>query len=321
MSNKPLYDFRLRFNFPDQYRIQSEDSELELFTSIHDKNIKLFSGNPSIPIKECARLAIIGEQYSTKVEAMLAAEKSKQALLIWAVVHRVGISFGDGKQRSSTTKEGLEIFQKIHSCTVMNDMLGIDVYEHITPVKFVSFEVNPQLGKYAPVLIDTFKQEYSVERQFSDQYILACEIYTSSFFDTSPRSRFITLVTVVEALINPSKHKDNIQLLIDKWLEMLKQEVEDPKDRDDKDSLMGSLYRLKYQSINQAGQKLANDLLPKELFDGMPSGKFFKYCYDLRCQIVHNGHLENNSIHILDIANKTEQFVNKLLTSALSSIK
>ncbi len=318
MSIMPLYDFRLRFNFPEGYRIDSNDAKLELFVTEQGERIMLLSGNDKRPIKECASPAIIGEQYSTESKAMAAAEKSKRALLYWAVAHRVGIDFGDGKQRSYATKEGISYFQQKYGCTVRNDIHGIDVYEHIKPLKFVSVNVHPQLGKHAPSLVNVFQHEYSKNRRFTQKQLLACEIYTSSFFDISPRSRFITLVTAIEALLKRTKRATAVQDLIDSWLLTAGQAI---INEPEKASLKGSLKDLRRQSIGQAGCVLAQRLLPCELFDGKSSADFFKYCYKLRSQLVHNGKLGDSSVDLLQLANKMEEFVNKLLVSIISTNK
>lgn len=114
----PLYNFRLRFNFSEAYRIGSDLDQLELLVLPHGEKITLRSGANETPIKDHARVAIIGGPYNSEHLARTAAEKSKLALLYWAVEKRLGIDFGDakqiddGKQKIFVSEEYLAIQQK-----------------------------------------------------------------------------------------------------------------------------------------------------------------------------------------------------------------
>ena len=312
----PLYNFRLRFNFAEGYRINSDVEEIELLVSPLGERIRLRSGAIGTPIKDHNQAAVLGEPYTSKDQARAAAEKSKRALLYWAIDQRLGIDFGDGKQRSGFTKAGLAMLQKQQRCPVRNDVHGIDVYEHVEKLKFVSFSAKAMVGKHPPKLIDIFRREYLHSRQLTEKQVFASEIYASSFFDVSSRSRFITLVTVVEALLEPLKRSSKVEALV----EELKATTQKSKiDEPTRESMIGSLEWLRYQSIRQAGRTLADRLIPNEFFDGQSSADFFSRCYDLRSQILHHGTIEDDSVDIWHLANVMESFVAQLLLAALNS--
>ena len=312
----PLYNFRLRFNFAEGYRIDSDAEEIELLISPLGERIRLRSGAIGTPIKDHNQAAVLGGPYTSKDQARAAAEKSKRALLYWAIDQRLGIDFGDGKQRSIFTNEGLAMLEKEHGCPFRNDIHGIDVYEHVEKLKFVNFNVKATVGEYPPNLISTFQREYLNSRQLTEKQVLASEIYASSFFDVSSRSRFITLVTAVEALLEPLKHSDEVEALV----EELKATTQKSKiDTPTRESIIGSLERLRHQSIGQAGRMLADRLISNEFFDGQSSADFFTRCYDLRSQILHRGTIEDDSVDIWHLANVMESFVAGLLLAALNS--
>ena len=313
----PLYDFRLRFNFPEAYRIDSDLEELELLALLHGERIRLRSDAIGTPIKDHARAAVLGGSYASEYQARNAAEKSKRALLYWAIEQRLGIDFGDGKQKSVVTNEGLAMPQKQYGYPLRNDMHGIDVYEHVEKLRFVKFDAKETVGKYPPKLIDTFQREYLNSRQLTEKQLLASEIYASSFFDVSARSRFITLVTAIEALLEPLKRSDEVQALVTELKATTQQQsmIDEPT----KASIVGSLGRVRYQSIGQAGRTLARRLLPDEFFDGQSSVDFFTRCYDLRSQILHRGTIPEESVDIGQLANVMETFVAHLLIAVLNS--
>ncbi|MFC1927952.1 hypothetical protein ACFLW7_05205, partial [Chloroflexota bacterium] len=146
--------------------------------------------------------------------------------------------------------------------------------------------------------------------------VLASEIYSSSFFDVSPRSRFITLVTAVEALLERTRRANEVEALLEEFKAKAKQS---PIQQSTRDSIVRSLEQLKHESIGQAGRALANRLIPTELFDGQSSADFFSHCYNLRSQILHSGKIENQSLDVLYLANIMEGFVAKLLLAVLNS--
>jgi hypothetical protein len=313
----PLYNFRLRFNFAEGYRIDSDVEEIELLVSPLGERIRLRSGAIGTPIKDHNQAAVLGGPYTLKDQARVAAEKSKCALLYWAIDQRLGIDFGDGKQRSGFTKAGLAMLQKQQGCPVRNDVHGIDVYEHVEKLKFVRGDVKATVGKSPLRLIDTFQREYLHTRHLTEKQVLASEIYASSFFDISSRSRFITLVTAVEALLERPKRPGVVEELVKEF--KAKTQLSNVNEQTKK-SIIDSLGDLKRESITKAGRTLAGRLIPNELFDGQSSANFFTRCYKLRSQILHRGKAEDGLVDILDLANVMEGFVAKLLLAALHSV-
>ena len=312
----PLHDFRLRFNFPEAYRIASDAEKIELLVLPLGERIRMRSGAVGTPIKDSTQVAVLGGSFASENQARHAAEKSKRALLYWAVEQRVGIDFGDRKQRSGVTKAGLAMLQKQRGCPLRNDIHGIDVYEHVKNLRFVNVRAEATVSKAPLKLIDTFRREYLRSRYPTERQVLASEIYASSFFDVSSRSRFITLVTAVEALLEPLKRSDKVEALVEELQATTqKSKIDEPT----RESMIGSLERLRHQSIRQAGRTLAGRLIPNELFDGQSSADFFTRCYDLRSQILHRGKIEDELVDMLDLANMTEGFVAELLLAALNS--
>jgi hypothetical protein len=312
----PLYDFRLRFNLSEAHRIDSDVEEIELLVLPLGERIRLRSGAIGTPIKNHNRAVILGGPFASEDQARDAAEKCKRALLYWAIEQRLGIDFGDGKQRSGATNAYLAMLEKEHGYPFRNDIHGIDVYEHVEKQGFVSFNGKGTVGKYPPNLIATFQRKYLSSRWLTEKEVLASEIYASSFFDASARSRFITLVTALEALLEPLKRSDIVEELVEEFKVKTRLSTLDEQTRE---SIIGSLELLKRQSIRQAGRSLADRLVPNELFDGQSSADFFARCYDWRSQILHRGTIAGESVDMRHLANVMESFVARLLLEALNS--
>lgn len=310
-----FYDFRLRFNLPKSYRIESDAEELELLVLETGEHIRLRSGAIGEPIKAHPQVAIIGGPFDSESQARSVAEKSKQAILYWAIEQRVGIDFGDGIPRSVVTDAGLKFLQAKYGCPLRNDLHGIDIYEHLDNLKFVSFNMNAIVGKASQKLINTFSREYLSARLVSEKLLLASEIYTSSFFDVSPRSRFVTLVTAVEALSDQSTRPMEVQNLVREFETKVEQSTIGITT---KQSIIGQLSRLKYQSIGEAGRSLTNHLIPKKMFGGQSSVRFFTDAYNKRSQLLHEGTIDQ-SVNMVSLGNEMEGFVAQLLLAALNN--
>lgn len=274
------------------------------------------SGAAGSSIGDYDRAAVVGGPYSSEAQARTAAEKSKRALLYWAIDHRVGIDFGDGRQLSRFTKEGLAWQEERLGCPVRTDIHGIDVYEHVEGLKFVGLTVKGTLSKHAPRLVEVFQREYQHNRRLTARQVLASEIYSSSFFDVSPRSRFITLVTAVEALSEQRKRSDEVAALVKEFKSTTQNSMIDQSVRE---SMLGSLERLKSESIGQAGRALVKGLIPGEHFDNQPATEFFTYCYGLRSEILHSGSIADQEVDMRHLANVMESFVARLLLVSLST--
>lgn len=311
----PVYDFRLRFNLAEGYRIGSDAEELDLLVLPLGERVRMRSAAAGKPIKDCNRVAVLGGSFASPEQAREAAGKAKGALLYWAVDQRVGIDFGDGKQRSGFTQAGLAMLRDQHGCPVRNDVHGIDIYEHVRRLKFASVDAEATVGKDPPRLVDTFRREYLHRRALTEKQVLASEVYVSSFFDASPRSRFITLVTAVEALLEPLRLSEEVQALVD---ELKAKTQQFTMDQPGKDSIARRLESLRHQSIGQAGRTLAQRLIPDEVIDGQSSADFFSRSYGLRSQILHRGALEGEEVDVWHLANVTEAFVARLLLAALN---
>lgn len=221
----PDFDFRLRFHLPNSGRIGFDGEELLILQESDGKRLRLRSGSRGTPIKEHSQAAIIGGVYPCAEEARDAAERVKRALLIWAVKQRIGIDLGDGRQRSVITDAGIAMFESMLGHPVRNDLHGIDVYEHREDLMFVGMHAQATLGKSPPAFVEQIAAVFQDPVTLTEKQVLAAELYCASFFDVSFRSRLITLVTAVEALLEPSPGPKTLRRLSPRWSQWFVEET------------------------------------------------------------------------------------------------
>lgn len=307
------FDFRLRFNMLKGDHISSESKELQLMRTPEGQVIRLRAGSRGTRIRESSEVAILGGPYPSAEEAEKTATRFRQAVLMWAVRERLGLNFGDGILRSVITDFGKKFYEDKLGHPIRNDRLGIDVYESDKGFLFGSVDIEGGVGKNVATFTEYVCQQSHQPLLLTEKQILAAELYSASFFDVPFRSRFITLVTAIEALLDAPRRSDAVQFFVDN----AKTDVRKLKiDETTKEAIVGSIERIRYDSIGQTGKNLCEKLLANRKYAGRSPGSFFKYCYRLRSEIVHNGRPSETGIDLLQIANVCQGFVGDLLDAS-----
>ncbi len=278
----PQYDFRLRFHLPGRDHINADAEELLVLNDSAGATIRLRSGARGSAIKDHSRASLIGGPYPSLADADAAAERAKRALLIWAVRNRAGIDLGGRRPRGVITAAGLQWLEAQFGGPVRADVHGIDAYEHVDGLVFAAFDAEASLGKAAPAFVEQVAASITAPVPLSAKQELAGEILSASYFDASDRSRFITLITAVEALLDPKPRPAAAQQVVAKM-------IQSGADEGTRAAMSRSLQWLKNESIGQAGRALADRLLPGRVYDTQPPARFFTFCYDLRSSILHFG--------------------------------
>lgn len=310
------FNFRLRFNFVEGDYIACDAEELLIFEDSKGLRIKLKSGAKGVAIKDRSRIALIGGPYESKTDALDAAKTTKRSLLIWAVTNKIGIDLGDGKFRGGLTNEGLNSLAEQWETPVRNDLHGIDIFEPQDDLLFLLFDTKAFLGKDKNTFIQTITEHFCETLPITERQVVSSELYCSSFFDVSFRSRLITLVSSIEALLVPSDRSVEVIALVKQFTQMVK---EAEIDHETKNSMVSSLQSLRQTSISQTGKALSEMLLPDKDYLGKSASDFFGLCYGLRSQILHSGRPKDQNIDLLDVANTLQIFVGDLLIASFKS--
>jgi hypothetical protein len=309
----PGYDFRIRFHFSGGNHINSEAENLLVLQASGGATISLRSGALGTPIKDHSRASLIGGPYPSAADAQAAAERTKRALLFWAVRNRIGIDLGGRQPRTRITPAGLQLFEEEVGGPVRADIHGIDVYEHIDGLKFVAINANASIGKAATTFVAEVAAAVATPVFLNAKQELAGEILSASYFDVSERSRFVTLITAVEALLDPQPRPAAAQQIVTKMIQI----VEDGElDEGQRAAMIASLQRLKRESIGQAGRALAGRLLGGQVYDGKTPARFFSLCYGLRSSILHSAKLPVEITDFLGLCTTAHAFVCDLLIAS-----
>jgi hypothetical protein len=236
-------------------------------------------------------------------------------LLIWAVQNRVGIDLGGRPPRGAFTAAGKHWLEERVGSPARDDVHGIDVYEHVEGLVFVALNAEASVGKAASTFIEQVSTGIASQLMLTAKQELAAEILSASYFDASERSRFVTLISAVEALLELQPRPPEVENLV----EIIKQIVRGASVQDStRTSMLSSLEWLKKESIGQAGRALADRLLAGKTYVGKEPSRFFTFCYEVRSSILHNGKAPDEVDDLLRICNVAQTFVGDLLVASFA---
>lgn len=308
------FRFRLRFHIRDGDTI-GLDAEEVVLASLPDRvTIKIKSGEKGTAIRNHSRAALVGGPFQTEDQAIEGAARTRNALLVWAVRRRFALDLGDDRLRSRFTPAGLALFQTEQSQSIRNDIHGLDIYECDGATTFVSMTAAAGISFSGSGFERDLQELLEAPVDLNDKLALSAELYTASLMEASFRARFLTLTTAIEALLTPADRGSVVHEFIrDTQKRAASLEVDD----NTRQSLQGSLSWLNRESIGQAGRALAKRVLPNESYLGLPSDKFFGYCYEVRSQIVHSGKTSDKSVDLFELANVLSEFTGDLLSGLL----
>jgi hypothetical protein len=139
-----------------------------------------------------------------------------------------------------------------------------------------------QPGKVLPVLEASLGFGLSsapARAAMADERVrLAVDLYTGSYFETSPEAQFLSLVGVLEILKDKAPSSEPAQALVDEWIRQARTLSDD-----EAASIQGSLRFLKMMSISRGIASTVRRHL------GPESARAAQDLYQARSKLVHDG--------------------------------
>ena len=280
------YSFRFRFLRSFEQGIEINSNALELLVLDGSKPIILYSHDDDTNICASTDLFLEGSGWSTEEEASLAGKKYKDTLLLTLARLSIGIDFGNrASSVSFMTQQGLNSLQQGTGQRMLNDTLGLIVYESNPAPHFISSSSFHSQYTLQEEFEKTFTHIANCSFELTSKERLALEVFHASFFQQSIDARFLLLVTAIEALIETRQKSNEAVNHINNLIQLTIKS--NSLDKQEKDSLVGSLGSLRQQSISQAGRELAATKLGERTYMNLSASEFFRRCYDIRSRLVH----------------------------------
>jgi hypothetical protein len=303
------YKFRLCFQLSGEGTFSGDREKIEFSAGPTGQSLTLSPLDGEKTMKSSSRFSLIGGQYQTEQEALASAEAARTAVLMYATTNRIGINVGQHSIRGFViTDEGKRMLSEQFGEPIIEDHLGITIFEAEPAPRFVGIHAKGVVGKSTEAFIESVERSFQRLEFNSPRAELAAELYTASHFETSANARFLALFMTLEALMTPAPRSQAARKHVEQLIDATK--AADIPD-DDKRSLAGAIAWLKNQSIAQTGQRMANELLGDATYQSLRAGEFFNKLYKTRNDLVHRGVVDRDALHIL--VGDADQFVSDIL--------
>lgn len=287
------YSFRNRFEV-NKHIFQADDDEYLLADTPAEGKVVLRAARPNERISETNELAVEGSGYPDFDAARQAGRKWRQCLIAALALDTKAAEFGDDDEQrlalewDSVATNPSDIFRSIGikgGDRVAQDRIGLLVFKTEPPARFAVFAMGTPTISLG---IDAFLEgplKAARERTYApwdERQKLAYALVHSALFDAEPETRYIQLVTAIEALLPGTKRPPDVLGV----LENLKETVRNMDDiGDETRSRIIQILGDKRESIARRGEAFVSKL--EKRYDGMTSAQFFRDCYKKRSDLVH----------------------------------
>ncbi len=241
--------------------------------------------------------------------------RATHALIQYAIHSRVGIDLGKGQATGGLSEYAKEKILQDTGIHIINDVHGLLVYAGGASTKFI--RANPvtlTLGRQEADFVTQLQHAYAQDYCLTCKQSVAFELFSAAQFESSIRSRFITLVMAIEALLQPIDRKQQAHEHVARLIGVT---ANSGLPDSEKKSLITSLEWLYQESIGKTGRRLARRLLGNEKYAERAPAAFFTDCYAFRSQLVHNGTLSDDKVRLESWLGELERFVADLLKASI----
>jgi hypothetical protein len=299
---------------PGQIRLCTDSNGAKIRLTIPSRR-SIVEGDSEVLSDDKVWYALIGEPYPSFLTCIQSALRAKQSVVKWALRRSIaGIDFGPGSLSEGDSDIG-------------GDSVGISKAERLMAAGVAIERIDSHSLHFIihmlptrDVRIDSFTNDFRGDFPEIDtvnpKLVVSIELYLLSLLNTDERTRFVTQVTAIEALLERSKEGARLIELVQKLKAVLATFC-DPNS-DEAVIVKNALGRAKQESITKAGKRLVNELLGSKDYEGIPAATLFDRMYEVRSQIVHNGlpkQLDPGDFRML--CNLTSGFVRDVLDAAI----
>jgi hypothetical protein len=280
-ANGSTYGFRLKFHLPPGYTFEGVRPRRRLRLEGLSGWVYLVKLRQLQRHRFGARTnhVFLGTGFIAYDEAHDCGLRLKQALGLFAAKKRIGLDV--------TQRVGLAIAPNIKASMdaqnggqTRDDVHGLDVYAEQPPVTRLTSEFYGELKYSVRDYEAPLQGYYEVQTTLTKKQQLALDLYNLSHFENVPKTRFLTLITVVEVLAKKAKQSLAVRALLKDLKKTVSSSI---LTADEKEDLRQGLGRIKRESISSACRSFVSKFASEE------DVAFFKECYDARSELLHRG--------------------------------
>jgi hypothetical protein len=308
------YSFRVKVKIAKRSTVELNDREWHSLDMAGYDNLRfrVLKGDTTGPRTTSWEFRSSG--YKNEETAERAGEHFQNILIYRCVKQQTGIDIGKRGSKGLVTNAGLELFERQFERRCLNDVDGLSIFEtESEDPAFISINGRVATMKTSEKLQEELNEASQEQEKPSRKQQTAIELFNASFFETSMPARFVLLITSIEVLFKRPARKDEGLAHAQKLVELTKCNTNIPEN--ERASMLGSVCRLKQESISQAGTNYVKSKMGKKEYMEIESGNFFKTCYSLRSDFVHGSIKEKTWNNMGRYVNELEKLVSDLLCS------
>jgi hypothetical protein len=206
------FDFRIKCYLPKAQGLAVPTEGAEIMFPDCEKPVKLFSPQPG---RDRNSLIISSQGISSKERAEEIGQRTRTSLSLCSAGLQLGIDVGRDAPFSG--------FSDVRA-SVRNEVHGLDVFPTEQTRGFISVEIG-RPRKTHPLPLERFVSElqkhYERNPGLTAKQQLALELYNSSHYETSEKTRFLTLITAIEVLVKRNRQPEQMQNLITDFIKTI----------------------------------------------------------------------------------------------------
>jgi hypothetical protein len=243
------YCFRIRCTLGATVTVASDDPHWVLATSDTHREDVVLAPAEGTTLGGTRHLVARGSSFDSPDAAFAAGQRWMSKIQLAFARMRVGADFGErGIPGGTWTEFGLRTLEEQHGGRILNDVMGLSVFECEPAPMFVRMGP-PTVSVGKAGVLGALRAAAANDVSMPPQEQLAYALYSASFNETHADARFVMLMMALETLLPETERPEAVLAHVERLREITKQA--DLPDADRR-SLLGSLDWLRLQSINLA---------------------------------------------------------------------
>lgn len=238
------------------------------------------------PFRDATHLLMLGGPYGTEDEAIRAGQSWRRQLLMACSDRSIGIDIGDeAEHRPLRIPLGQREFSP-DDAVILKQRHGLQVYPvpaGDVPFGFTAFTADFAVGRSSEGLLNAIREVGPAASRMSARQTLALSLLHASRFGENPETKYVLLVTAVEALIKPARQSTAFRELLTSFQGAAQNSDLSEEERAE---VVSYLSRGKDESIGAAGRRLAAKL-GGNTYGGVDPSTYFGNVYSIRSKLVH----------------------------------
>lgn len=203
----------MKFRTPEGSAIEVADAQSRLGPYL----LKAFDGKT---VRDARWLVLLGEGYSTEVEARKDGKRAKEALLYASAASGVGIDCGDDKPTGYTSKMVKLELEKKDKKKVYDDVHGLAIYPK-GEAYFLSVSATVRVGRSLNRFQSAFEAYLHQCGPLSERQMAALALLNGVHFELPPTNRLLLAMTTIEILCERAKRNQTFLRLVKSTISLI----------------------------------------------------------------------------------------------------